>query len=323
MAAPSGGGGERRGRRRREKPPRPRAVEAFFEMMQAERGASRNTLQSYGNDLDALGAFLDGRGATVESAGSDELRAWLAAAAGRGFSPSTAARRLSSLRQFYRFLVAEGLRADDPAAALDSPRQGRRLPKILSVEEVDALLTAAGGLEGVAGFRTRALLETIYATGMRVSELVGLPLAAVERDPQMLVVRGKGDKERLVPLSEPAREAIAAWREVRERLPLSGRAQRYLFPSRRTAEGHLTRQRFGQTLKELALAAGLDPARVSPHVLRHAFASHLLAGGADLRAVQTMLGHSDISTTQIYTHVLDERLKALVDQHHPLAGRKE
>ena len=310
-----------RGRRPAERPPRPRVIETFLEMMQAERGASANTIASYGNDLDSLNGFLLARRRTMAAATSDDLRAWLGVAAGLGFSATTSARRLSSLRQFYRFLLAEGARGDDPAATLDSPRRGRPLPKILSVEEVDALMSAAALLQGVGGLRARALLETLYATGMRVSELVTLPLAAVERDPQMLIVRGKGDKERLVPLSEPAREALAAWREVRERLNLGTRARRYLFPSRGAAEGHLTRQRFAQSLKVLALAAGLDPARVSPHVLRHAFASHLLAGGADLRAVQVMLGHSDISTTQIYTHVLDERLKALVGQHHPLAER--
>jgi len=311
-----------RGRRREEQPPRPAQVDIFLEMMTAERGASRNTIDSYGRDLDTLNGFLIKRGVELANASSDDLRAFLSAAASRGFSASTAARRLSTLRQFYRFLFAERVRSDDPAAALDMPRRARPLPKILSIEDVDALLAAAGRLQGVAGLRARALLETIYATGMRVSELVTLPLSAVERDPQMLIVRGKGDKERLVPLTEPAREAIALWREMRERLQWNAKAQRFLFPSRGAAEGHLTRQRFAQTLKELALSGGLDPARVSPHVLRHAFASHLLAGGADLRAVQVMLGHSDISTTQIYTHVLDERLKSLVNQHHPLAGRK-
>ncbi len=311
----------RRGRRPAEKPQRPAQVEIFIEMLTAERGAARNTVESYGRDLDLLNGFLGKRGVALEQATSDDLRAWLSAAAGSGFAASTAARRLSSLRQFYRFLFAEKLRPDDPAAALDMPKKARALPKILSVEEVDALLAAAQRLPGRDGLRLRALLETIYATGLRVSELVTLPISAVERDPQMLIVRGKGDKERLVPLTESARAAIAEWKQARAALKLGAKAQRYLFPSR-AIEGHLTRQRFAQLLKELALAAGLDPARVSPHVLRHAFASHLLAGGADLRAVQVMLGHSDISTTQIYTHVLDERLKTLVNQHHPLAGRK-
>lgn len=310
----------RRGRRPAEKPQRPAQVEIFIEMLTAERGAARNTVESYGRDLDLLNGFLGKRGVALEQASSDDLRAWLSAAAGSGFAASTAARRLSSLRQFYRFLFAEKLRPDDPAAALDMPKKARALPKILSVEEVDALLAAAQRLPGRDGLRLRALLETIYATGLRVSELVSLPISAVERDPQMLIVRGKGDKERLVPLTESARGAIAEWKQARAGLKLGAKAQRYLFPSR-AIEGHLTRQRFAQLLKELALAAGLDPARVSPHVLRHAFASHLLAGGADLRAVQVMLGHSDISTTQIYTHVLDERLKTLVNQHHPLAKK--
>lgn len=313
----------RRGRRPQARPPRPVQVETFLEMMTAERGVSRNTIESYGRDLDGLNEFLLRRNVELAQASSDDLRAWLTAASRGGFAASTAARRLSALRQFYRFLFAERLRGDDPASALDMPRRGRSLPKILSVEEVDALLDAAARLEGVGGLRARALLETIYATGMRVSELVTLPVSAVERDPQMLIVRGKGDKERLVPLTENAREALAQWRELRGNLKLAGKAQRFLFPSRGAAEGHLTRQRFAQTLKELAVNAGLDPARVSPHVLRHAFASHLLAGGADLRAVQVMLGHSDISTTQIYTHVLDERLKTLVNQHHPLADREK
>lgn len=312
----------KRGRRPQARPPRPVQVETFLEMMTAERGASRNTIESYGRDLDGLNEFLLKRNVELTRATSEDLRAWLGAASRSGFAPSTGARRLSALRQFYRFLFAERAREDNPAASLDMPRRGRALPKILSIEEVDALLAAAGRLQGIGGLRARALLETIYATGMRVSELVTLPLSAVERDPQMLIVRGKGDKERLVPLTDAARDALGRWRELRGDLRLPAKAQRFLFPSRGAAEGHLTRQRFAQTLKELSVQAGLDPARVSPHVLRHAFASHLLAGGADLRAVQVMLGHSDISTTQIYTHVLDERLKALVNQHHPLAARK-
>ena len=312
-----------RGRRRLERPPRPAHVDAFLEMMTAERGAAKNTVQSYGNDLDALNAYLLARKTDLAGASTERLRGWLSAETGRGMSAGTAARRLSTLRQFYRFLLGEGLRADDPAAALDSPRRGRSLPKILSVAEVDALFAAAAGAPGAAGLRLRALLETIYATGMRGSELVTLPVAAVERDPQMLIVRGKGDKERLVPLSEPAREALAAWRVARDGLGLAPRSRPFLFPSREGKEGHLTRQRFAQMLKRLAADAGLDPRLVSPHVLRHAFASHLLAGGADLRTLQAMLGHSDISTTQIYTHVLDERLKVLVGRHHPLATRRK
>jgi integrase/recombinase XerD len=230
------------------------------------------------------------------------------------------ARRLSVLRQFYRFLLSERLREDDPASTLDSPKLGRPLPKVLSRAEADRLIEASRGKEGDGG-RMATLLEILYGTGLRVSELVTLPLSAVERDPTVLIVRGKGNKDRMVPLSDPARAAIAAWLHVRGGLLTDGEKSRYLFPSR-GREGHLTRQRFAQLLKEAALAAGIDPARVSPHVLRHAFASHLLEGGADLRSVQLMLGHADIATTQIYTHVLDEKLRSLVQDKHPLAKRR-
>jgi integrase/recombinase XerD len=236
-------------------------------------------------------------------------------------TPRTVARRLSVMRQFFRFLLAERLRDDDPATTLDSPRLGRPLPKVLSREEVDRLIEVARAKDAVDGGRMATLLEILYAAGLRVSELVSLPLSAVERDPSMLLVRGKGDKERLVPLSDPARTAIVAWLHMRSSQLAEGETSRFLFPSRGRT-GHLTRQRFAQLLKEAAMGAGIDPARVSPHVLRHAFASHLLAGGADLRSVQLMLGHADIATTQIYTHVLDEKLRSLVQDHHPLARRK-
>ncbi len=312
-------------------------VEAFLEMLQAERGASRNTLAAYGADLDHLHAFLSRRRQKPAGADTAALRAYLKSLDYLGMTPRTVARRLSVMRQFYRFLLAERMRGDDPAGALDSPRLGRPLPKVMTREEVDRLIEAARLRDRRAGAeagddgrnedarndggRLATLLEILYATGLRVSELVTLPLIAVERDPTMLVVRGKGGKERLVPLSEPARIAIAAWLRVREATLREGEASRYLFPSRGRT-GHLTRQRFAQLLKETALAAGIDPARVSPHVLRHAFASHLLAGGADLRSVQLMLGHADIATTQIYTHVLDEKLRALVQDKHPLARRR-
>lgn len=299
----------------------PAELDSFLEMMTAERGASANTTAAYAGDLRRLHDFLARRGATLATANAAQLRAWLGSAESSGLEARTAARRLSALRQFYRFLFAEGRRPDDPSATLDSPRRSRSLPKILSEEEVDRLLRVAHGLPGAEGARVAALLEILYATGLRVSELVTLPLAAVERDPALLLVRGKGDKERLVPLGEPARRAISAWKALRPKLPPEARGARFLFPSR-AQEGHLTRQRFAQILKELALAAGLDPAKVSPHVLRHAFASHLLAHGADLRSVQLMLGHADIATTQIYTHVLDERLRGLVGEHHPLARRR-
>jgi integrase/recombinase XerD len=236
-------------------------------------------------------------------------------------TPRTVARRLSVLRQFYRFLLAERMRDDDPASTLDSPRLGRSLPKVLSRVEVDRLIEATQAKGGADGGRMETLLEILYGTGLRVSELVTLPLAAAERDPTMLMVRGKGDKDRLVPLSDPARAAIAKWLHVRAATLAEDETSRYLFPSRGRT-GHLTRQRFAQLLKESALAAGIDPARVSPHVLRHAFASHLLEAGADLRSVQLMLGHADIATTQIYTHVLPEKLRSLVEDKHPLARRR-
>jgi integrase/recombinase XerD len=249
------------------------------------------------------------------------LRAYLKALDYLGMTPRTVARRLSVLRQFFRFLLAERLREDDPASTLDSPRLGRPLPKVLSRVDVDQLIEAAQARGGTDGGRMETLLEILYGSGLRVSELVALPLAAAERDPTMLVVRGKGEKDRQVPLSDPARAAIAKWLHMRAGALAEGETSRYLFPSRGRT-GHLTRQRFAQLLKEAALAAGIDPARVSPHVLRHAFASHLLEAGADLRSVQLMLGHADIATTQIYTHVLPEKLRSLVEDHHPLARRK-
>ncbi len=298
-----------------------RLVETFREMLAAERGAASNTLESYGRDLGDCSRFLAGRATDLERAHAEDLRAYVAALAAAGRSPRTAARRLSAIRQFYRFLFTEGLRGDDPSAGLDAPRRGRSLPKLLSEAEVDLLLQAAREREGPDGMRLLALIELLYATGLRVSELVRLPLAAVARDPKILIVRGKGGRERMVPLSEPARAAVAAFLVEREKFVAGPASSRWLFASR-GASGHLTRHRVGQLLKDLACDAGIDPLRVSPHVLRHAFASHLLDHGADLRSVQKMLGHADISTTQIYTHVLDERLKALVRDHHPLgAGR--
>jgi len=293
-------------------------------MLAAERGAARLTIAAYSNDLTDLADFLGARGQPLENAGSAALHDYLADTRSRRLAPRTLARRLSAMRQFYRFLLAEGVRADDPTAQLDAPRLGRPLPKILAEDEVERLIATAAAWPNEEGARLRCLVETLYATGLRVSELVGLPLAAAQRDPRFLLVRGKGGKERLVPLSQPAREAIAAYLECRGAFLPHGsgtKTARWLFPSRGMA-GHLTRQRCGQILKELAAAAGLDPARLSPHVLRHAFASHLLDHGADLRSVQQMLGHADIATTQIYTHVQSERLRRLVETAHPLAQRK-
>jgi len=294
------------------------SVVGFLEMLAAERGAAQNTLAAYRRDLQHLGAFLAASGGRPTEATADDLKRYLASLAAAGFTPRTAARRLSCLRQFYRHLYAEGRRSDDPTARLMSPRQGRPLPKVLTEDEVSLLIAAAERVPGPKGRRLTALIELLYATGLRVSELVALPEAAVARDPAVLVVTGKGGKERMVPLSEPARRAVAAYRVARRHFLPKGRESRWLFPSRGQG-GHLTRQQVGLLLKELAVAAGLDPTRLSPHVLRHAFASHLLEGGADLRAVQTMLGHADISTTQIYTHVARARLKQLVETHHPLS----
>jgi integrase/recombinase XerD len=296
-------------------------VEAFVEMLVAERGAAANTVAAYRRDIDDFRAFLNPRRCRLASAEADDLRAYLGALVRRGLSSPTAARRLSSLRQLFAFLLSEGVRGEDPSATIDAPIRGRPLPKLLSEDEVERLLAAAHARRGPEGLRLEALVETLYATGLRVSELVGLPLGALERERSVLVVRGKGGKERLVPLGEPAHLAVVAYLAVRPRF-LAGagaEASPWLFPSRSRA-GHLTRRRFGQLLKALAAEAGIEPRRVSPHVLRHAFASHLLARGADLRSVQAMLGHADISTTQIYTHVLAERLRALVYAHHPLAG---
>lgn len=283
-------------------------------MLLAERGAAANTVAAYRRDLDGFAAFAEARGTNGAAADDRLVRDFMAALGREGMAPRTMARRLSALRQFFRFLQAEGLREDNPTRLIDTPRLGRPLPKYLSEEEVDALLAAARARQGRDGARLVCLLEVLYAAGLRVSELVGLPLAAVARDPDFLAVRGKGGKERLVPLTDPARAAIADW------LPLRGNdPSPWLFPSR-GRDGHLTRRRFGQLLNELAAQAGIDPARVSPHVLRHSFATHLLANGADLRSVQQMLGHADIATTQIYTHVLEARLRRLVERHHPLAG---
>ena len=291
---------------------RTRGIEPFLEMMLAERGSAANTVAAYERDLVDAAEFLARRKVTLADAGTEDLRAYLTALNRRGSSASTAARRLSCLRQFFRFLYAEGERTDDPSAAIEAPRRGASIPKVLSEQDVDALLAAARSGEGADGLRRQAVIELLYATGLRVSELIALPASAAADDRPYLVVRGKGNKERLVPLGGPAQDAVAAWRAV------SDGGSPWLFPSR-AAGGHMTRQTVGNMLKDLAREAGIDPARVSPHVMRHAFASHLLAHGADLRSVQKLLGHADISTTQIYTHVLEERLKQAVAEHHPLA----
>jgi integrase/recombinase XerD len=296
-------------------------LEAFLEMLAAERGAAALTLAAYHNDLSDLAGFLAARGVALEAADPAGLHSYVAGPTTARLAPRTLARRISAMRQFYKFLLIEGLRQDDPTAELDTPRLGRPLPKVLSETEVKALIDAAGIWPGEEGLRLRCILELLYATGLRISELVTLPLAAARRDPRFLLVSGKGGKERIVPLSEPGRLALRAYLECRDGFLSDSRPSRWLFPSRGRA-GHLTRQRCGQLLKELAIAAGLNPVRLSPHVLRHAFASHLLDHGADLRTVQQMLGHADIVTTEIYTHVLTDRLRTLVETAHPLARRK-
>lgn len=296
---------------------------AFLDMLAAERGAARNTLEAYERDIDDYLEFLGGRALTDVAAA--DIRAWLGDIAARGLKASSAARRLSAVRQFHRFLYTEGLSPNDPAAAIEGPRQGRPLPKVISVADVDRLLETARldaereGLSPAArlkALRLRCLIEMLYATGLRVSELIALPLSAATTRERFLVVRGKGDKDRLVPLNEAAREAARIWlAALRE---ADGAESRWLFPAD-SESGHLTRQAFARDLKALGGAAGLPGPALSPHVLRHAFASHLLQNGADLRVVQELLGHADIATTQIYTHILDERLKSMVRDLHPLA----
>ncbi|VXA90600.1 site-specific tyrosine recombinase XerD [Brevundimonas sp. G8] len=293
-------------------------IEAFLEMMAVERDASPHTLSAYGRDLaDAETALSDAGG--LMKADAEAVEAWFADLSRRGLSAATAARRRSSARQFYRFALAEGWRTDDPSRRLDAPKQGRSLPKVLSRDEIDALLAASASRDAAAGLRLVALVEMAYASGLRVSELLGLKVEAIRRDPAYLIVRGKGGKERLAPLNTAAREAIKAWLTARDekRKPETPDSP-WLFPSSGRT-GHLTPRRFAQLLDEAAITAGIDPARVSPHVLRHAFATHLLEGGADLRVVQTLLGHADIATTQIYTHVATDRLAQVVQQNHPLA----
>jgi integrase/recombinase XerD len=301
-----------------------RQIGLFLDMLAAERGARPNTLAAYRSDLDDFSDYLTSTGTSLPQATSDDIRGYLGDLARRGLQSSSVARKLSAVRQLYRFLYAERYRADDPAAILEGPKRGRSLPKTLSIAEVERLIvtarTQADNGELSAAERQRAtrlhcLLELLYATGLRVSELVALPASAARQDQRMLIVRGKGGKERMVPLNDAAREAMARYRGLLAET--KHRDSSWLFPSF-GQDGHLTRQHFGRDLKDLAVHCGLRPQAVSPHVLRHAFASHLLQNGADLRVVQTLLGHSDISTTQIYTHILEERLKTLVRDLHPI-----
>lgn len=301
------------------------AIENFLEMMSAERGAADNTLESYRRDLESVAETLAARGINLPEAKADDIRHALDGMAAQGFAASSQARCLSALRQFFRFLYAEGFRQDDPTGVIDTPKKQKPLPRILSVDHVTRLLDraaleaneAAEADEHLKAVRLHALLETLYATGMRVSELVGLPASVVRTDHRFLIIRGKGAKERMVPLSQKARDALQRYLQLRDAMP-GADENPWLFPAL-SESGHLARQVFARELKGLAARAGLNTASVSPHVLRHAFASHLLQNGADLRTVQQLLGHSDISTTQIYTHVLEERLHKLVSEHHPLA----
>ncbi len=308
-------------------------INLFLDMLAAEQGAGDNTLDAYRRDLTDFSEFLGRSRQNFAGADTEALRNYLADLDARGFKSSSVARRLSAMRHLYRFLLNERVRSDDPAAILSGPKRGRGLPKVLSIADVDRMLTRARELteqdaspqQRLRALRLHCLLEVLYATGLRVSELVALPLSASRRDARMIVVRGKGNKERLVPLNDASRQAMADYLAAMEVLKPEKKkaapASKWLFPSFGES-GHLTRQHFARDLKELASASGLAPRLVSPHVLRHAFASHLLHNGADLRIVQTLLGHTDISTTQIYTHVVEERLKSLVRDLHPLADQK-
>ena len=317
----------------RAKPSDEKLIGLFLDMLAAEQGAGENTLAAYRRDLTDLSEFLSRGGQSFIAAATESLRNYLADLDRRGFKSSSVARRLSALRHLFRFLLNERMRSDDPAAILSGPKRGRSLPKVLSIADVDRMLThakeatqpsKASPQQRLRAFRLYCLLEVLYATGLRVSELVALPRSAATRDVRMIVVRGKGAKERLVPLNDAARQAMAEYLAAMEALHTdrkkSSLNSKWLFPSFGES-GHLTRQHFARDLKELAVAAGLSARQVSPHVLRHAFASHLLHNGADLRIVQTLLGHTDISTTQIYTHVVEERLKSLVRDLHPLAEK--
>ncbi len=308
-----------------------RLVVGFLDALSSERGASANTLEAYRRDLSDYEAHLVGQGTDALAAGAGHVRAYLGICGAEGLSAASIARRLSAVRQFHKHLYAEGRRRDDPTLAIEGPRRGRPLPRVLTVEDVDRLIaTAREGLdaserplrERLAAARMACLIELIYASGLRVSEVLSLPKSAARAKESLLTVRGKGGKERLAPLSGPARAAIAVYRALLGEAAPGAGASPWLFPAD-SASGHMTRQAFARDLKLVAAAAGVSPARVSPHILRHAFASHLLQNGADLRVVQDLLGHADISTTQIYTHVLDERAKAMVRDLHPMNDEDE
>ncbi|NQZ13604.1 MAG: site-specific tyrosine recombinase XerD [Alphaproteobacteria bacterium] len=321
----------RPGRPKMPKPDLHPSVDAFLDMLTSERGAAMNTRHAYWRDLADVSLYLRGEKNTdIDKASTDELKAYLEQLANKTHTKGenksqiavrTVARRLSALRQFYRYLNSEGVRNDDPTSTIESPKQGRTLPKTLSEDEVSQLIKTAGQGGGADSIRLVCLLEMLYASGLRVSELVGLPMSAISEGAEFLTVAGKGGAERMVPLSEPAQKAINNYLAVRQQFigPENQELQeKWVFPSRTSESGHLTRQRFAQLLKDLARDAGVEEGRVSPHVLRHAFATHLLSRGADLRSVQKMLGHADIATTQIYTHIVGEKLKDTVEEKHPM-----
>ena len=324
----------RPGRPKMPKPDLHPSVDAFLDMLTAERGAAMNTRQAYWRDLADVSLHLRAeRSVELDKASIEDLKAYIEHLTHKihtkGENKSqiavrTVARRLSAMRQFYRYLVSENIRQDDPTSTIDSPKQGRTLPKTLSEEEVSQLIKTAGQGGGSDSIRLVCLLEMLYATGLRVSELVGLPMAAISENTEFLTVEGKGGRERMIPLSEPAQKAVNNYMSVRpqfigpENQALQDKA---VFPSKTSESGHLTRQRFAQLLKDLARDAEIEDGRVSPHILRHAFATHLLSRGADLRSVQKMLGHADIATTQIYTHMISEGLKDTVEEKHPMSGK--
>lgn len=307
-----------------------RAISAFLDAKAAESGSARNTVLAYGRDLRDLSDWLGGRGLDLAQLTRERVEDYLGHCDAQGLSRATRARRLSSIRQFTRFALEEGWRPDDPAIRISGPGRAKRLPKTLSRAEIEALLAAAPRIGRNPADRARnlCLIELLYATGMRVSELVALPVAACRGDPRVLLIRGKGDKERMVPLTPPAREALSGWLSIRDGAPansplarlVAGKGGRWLFPAPGAA-GHMPRQSFGRLLNDMAVAADIAPARVTPHVIRHAFATHLLEGGADLRSIQTLLGHADLGTTEIYTHVLNARMRDLVLTRHPLARK--
>lgn len=322
----------RPGRPKLPQAPLPVSIEAFLDMLISERGAALNTRHAYERDLRDVCKFVEQSGLHIDTATTDNLKSYLDMLAERHHVKNTGgktavrtiARRISALRQFYGFMVMEGKREDDPTATIESPKQTRTLPKTLSEEEVNNLITTAGKRGGPESIRLVALLEILYATGLRVSELVGLPLSSVGQDNRFITVIGKAGNERMAPLSEPAQKAMESYLNIRKRFLAHDRLElqsNWMFPSRTSDSGHLTRQRFAQLLKELARNAGMEEGKVSPHVLRHAFATHLLKHGADLRSVQKMLGHADIATTQIYTQVVGEQLTETVEENHPLANK--